>query len=134
MASFLDDAASAIAEAAGWRQPTADKEGIYSFFLQGGQEMRLFSPDGGNTLVFCSTVQTLPDDARAREELLQAQAQRAVAAAKERKSILALEEEVLILHRMVTAKVTGLAELPGIAEEFLNDLDWWKAQAARLSA
>lgn len=134
MASFLDDAASAIAEAAGWRQPVADKEGAYSFFLQGGLEMRLFSPDGGNTLVLRSTVQTLPDDARAREELLQAQAQRAVAAAKERKSVLALEEEALVLHRMVTAKATGLAELPGIVEAFLNDLDWWKAQAARLSA
>ena len=133
MASFLDSAASAIAGAAGWKPPKADEQGAYSFTLQGELEMRLFSPDGGNTLVFWSSVQILPDDAYSREELLLAHAQRAVAACKDRETVLVLENDTLILQRVIQGKETPLEALPGIAEGFLNDLAWWKKQAARLA-
>ena len=133
MASFLDRAASAIAEAAGWKRPRADERGVYAFSLQGDLDMCLFSPDGGNTVVLCSTVQVLPEDERMREELLLAQAQRAVAACMERKTTLALEENTLILHQVFRGKETAIEDIPGIAESFLNDLDWWRKQAARLT-
>ena len=132
MASFLDSAASAIAGAAGWKPPKADEQGVYAFAVQGDLDMRLFSPDGGNTLILWSAVQTLPEDRYTREELLLAHAQRAVAACKERGTVLALEGDTLILQRVLQARETPLEELPGIAERFLNDLDWWKKQAARL--
>lgn len=133
MASFLDSAASAIADAAGWKQPKPDKQGSYVFFLQGDLDMCLFSPDGGSTVVFYSTVQTLPEDERAQDELLLAQAQRAVAACKDRKTTLALEGDTLILQQIIRIKEAYLEEMPGIAEGFLNDLDWWRKQAARLT-
>ena len=133
MASFLDNAAAAIAAAAGWKRPSADEGGAYGFSLQGDLNMRMFSPDGGNTVIFCSVVQTLPEDGRSRGDVLLAHAQRAVAAGKERKTTLALEGDTLILHKVIQSKGTTLEELPGIAESFLNDLDWWKAQAARLA-
>ena len=133
MASFLDSAASAIADAAGWKPPTADDRGGYGFVLQGDLDMRLFSPDGGNTLIFWSSVQTLPVDEYKREELLLAHAQRAVAACKERRSVLALEGDTLILQRVIQGKEIPLEELPEVAKDFLNDLDWWKRQAARLA-
>ncbi|MDR3175504.1 MAG: molecular chaperone Tir [Desulfovibrio sp.] len=133
MASFLDSAASAVAAAAGWKRPEADERGIYGFSLRGDLDMRMFSPDGGGTVVFCSAVQTLPEEERARDELLLAQARRAVAACRERESTLALEGNTLVLQRVVRDKETALEELPGIAECFLNDLDWWRKQAARLA-
>lgn len=133
MASFLDNAAAAIASAAGWKPPSADEGGAYGFSLQGDLDMRMFSPDGGNTVIFCAAVQTLPEDGRARDDLLLAHAQRAVAAGKERKTALALEGDALILQRVIQSKGTSLEEMPGIAEGFLNDLDWWRKQAARLA-
>ena len=133
MATFLDSAAYAIAEAAGWKQPKADDGGSYRFSLRGELDMRVFSPDGGNTVVLYSTVQTLPEDARTREELLLAHAQRAVAACLERKTTLALEGGALVLQRVFQSRETSLEEVPGMAESFLDDLDWWRAQAARLA-
>ncbi len=133
MASFLDNAASAIADAAGWKQPKADQDGVYGFSLQGDLDMRMLSPDGGNTVIFYAAVQALPEEERARDDLLLAHAQRAMAAGKERKTTLALEGDTLVLQRVVQGRETALEELPGIAEGFLNDLGWWRKQAARLA-
>lgn len=133
MESFLDSAASAIAAAAGWSPPKADERGIYRFFLRGDLEMHMFSPDGGNTLILWSIVQTLPEEARARDDLLLAQAQRAVAACRERDTALALEGDSLILQRVIQSRESSLEDVPGIAEGFLNDLEWWRKQAARLA-
>lgn len=133
MASFLDSAASVIAEAAGWKQPKADERGAYTFSLRGDLDMNVFSPDGGNTLIFHATVQALPEEERACDDLLLAQAQRAVAACKERGTTLALEGDTLILQRVIQGRETALEAMPGIAEGFLNDLDWWRKQAARLA-
>jgi hypothetical protein len=133
MASFLDSAASAIADAAGWKPPKADEQGVYAFHLRGELDMRMFSPDGGNTAILWSAVQTLPGEEHTREELLLACAQRAVAACKERKTALVLEKDTLILQRVIKVKETPFEEVPGIAESFLNDLEWWKKQAARLA-
>lgn len=133
MASFLDNSASAIADAAGWKRPAPDEQGGYGFFLRDDLDIHMFSPDGGNTVVLWSSVQTLPEDEYAREELLLAQAQRAVAACRERKTTLALEGEALILQQVIPARGTALEEMPGVAEAFLNDLAWWRKQAARLA-
>jgi hypothetical protein len=131
MASFLDSAALAIADAAGWKRPQADDEGAYTFSVQGGLDMRLFSPDGGNTLIFCATVQDLPEEEKAREDLLLVQSQRAVGVAKERKTILALNEDTLLLQRVLPSRETRLEDMSAIAEAFFNDLAWWRAQVAR---
>lgn len=133
MGSFLDSAASAIAAAAGWKPPKADERGTYGFSLRGDLDMRMFSPDGGNTLILWGAIQDLPEDERARDDLLLAQAQRAVAACRERGTVLALEGDSLILQRVVQGRETSLEAVPGIAEGFLNDLEWWKKQAARLA-
>ena len=133
MASFLDSAAVAIAHAANWKPPKADGQGVYEFSLRDGLDMRLFSPDGGNTVILWSTVQTLPDDVREREELLLAQAQRSVASCRERGTTLALEGDALIIQRVLHPRQNTLEDIPGIAEDFLNDLTWWRAQAARLA-
>lgn len=133
MASFLDSSASAIAEAAGWKKPVADERGGYAFSLQGDLDMRLFSPDGGNTVIFVAVVQVLPEDERSQDELLLAHAQRAVAACKERGTTLAIEGDSLVLQRVIPGREALLKDMPRIAEGFLNDLGWWRKQAARLA-
>ena len=133
MSSYLDKAAATVATAAGWRQPEPDAQGRYCFTLRGGLNLAMFSPDG-NAVILRAEVQALPGEEIPRENLLRAQAKLAVAEFKERKSILALEGDVLILHRVVFAKDTPLENMSAIVETFLNDLDWWKKQAARLAA
>ena len=133
MASYLEQSITGIAQAAGWQQPAADAAGGYSFSLQEHLDFYLFSPDGGNTIIFTSTVQSLPEDMQEQEDLLLAQAQRAVMAARTRASTLALRENNLILQQIISSKTTPLDDMPKIAEGFLNDLAWWRAQAVRLA-
>lgn len=130
MPSYLDNAAAKVALAAGWQAPSPDAEGHYQFTLRGGLALTMFSPDG-NTIILRAAVQSLPGEEGPRENFLRAQAKLAVAAFKERKAVLALEGEQLILHQMIPSKETPLENLPGLVKAFLNDLDWWKAQAAR---
>ena len=133
MPSYLDNAAAKVASAAGWREPKPDGEGRYRFALQGGLALDMFSPDG-NAIILRAAVQPLPDEEAPRENLLRAKAKLAVAASRERKTVLALEDDNLILHRVLPSKETPLENMPGIVKAFLNDLDWWKAQAARLAS
>lgn len=133
MPSYLDNAAAKVASAAGWREPKPDGEGRYNFVLQGGLGFAMFSPDG-NAIILRAEVQPLPAEEAPRENLLRAKAKLAVAAARERKTVLALEGDGLILHRVVPSRETPLESMPGIVKAFLNDLDWWKAQAARLAS
>ena len=133
MPSYLDNAAATVASAAGWREPKPDGEGRYHFTLQGGLALDMFSPDG-NAIILRAAVQSLPDEEALRENLLRAKAKLAVAASRERKTVLALEGDDLILHLVVPSRETPLESMPGIVKAFLNDLDWWKAQAARLAS
>ena len=129
MPSYLDNAASAICAAAGWRESEPDAQGRYHFSLRGGLGLTMLSPDG-KTIVLRAEVQRLPDEETPREDMLRTQARLAVLALKDRPSTLALEGDALILHQVVYAKDTPLAKMPAVAEAFLNDLDWWKAQSA----
>lgn len=133
MPSYLDNAAAKVASAAGWREPQPDGEGRYSFTLRGGLGFAMFSPDG-NAIILRAEVQSLPHEEAPRENLLRAKAKLAVVAFRERKTVLALEGDDLILHRVVPSRETPLENMPGIVKAFLNDLDWWKAQAARLAS
>ncbi len=133
MSSYLDNAATLVATAAGWRAPKPDAGGRYHFALRGGLGLTMFSPDG-NAIILRAEVQTLPAEESPRENMLRAQAKLAVAALKERRTTLALEGDVIILHRVVPDRETPVERMPAIVETFLNDLDWWKKQAARLAA
>ena len=132
MATYLENAVARIVQAAGWQKPAANAAGVYNFTLQGDLDFSLFSPDGGNNVILTSPVQSLPEDNRAQEALLQALAQRAVLAARTRRSTLALYEDKLIVQQRIQSKTIPLNDIPQIAESFLNDVAWWRAQAARL--
>jgi hypothetical protein len=130
--TLSQQAADAIASAAGWRPAKPDDDGVFRFHLEGDLEMDFFSPDG-RTGVFRSTLATLPDSEAEADELLRICAQRAVAAGRKRKSVVSLDDGRLQLHR--TVRLDGLSPdmlarlIPHEARDFLNDLAWWRVQA-----
>jgi hypothetical protein len=129
--SLLQEAAHAVAQAAGWKTPHRDGNGAYQFQLEGDLNMEFFSPEG-RTGILHSMLKPLPETDAEADALLQKCAQRAVACCKTRKSILSVDQAGLHLHRSFRLDELSPDMLrrtaPTEARDFLNDLAWWKNQ------
>jgi len=135
--ALLQNAVSALAAQAGWRQPVQADDGAYHFRLAGELDFAVFSPDG-RQCVIRATLMSVPDTGAERDELLALVAQRQVGACRTRASTVALEKagdnllresmqgERLILYRL-TDMSSGQEVLNLSVKDFLNDLAWWKA-------
>lgn len=145
--ALMDDAARAVAEAAGWKKPEAEA-GVFRFQLQGGLDFAMFSPDG-RVCVVRGDVGPVPAGGPARDDALADAARRQVGASRRRASVLAVEKpgqglpgdplagERLILFRQIRMAADAMETLAVEVRDFLNDLAWWRASldnAPRLGA
>lgn len=131
----LDDKVRALAVTAGWKTPRPEQGGSYSFRLEDGLDLKLFSPDGRWCFLLADLC-ALPEPVHERESLLRKITGQQAGICRERASIVALERqedaaargldgERLILQSRVPLDVPQQL-FEGAVRDFLNDLAWWK--------
>ena len=114
----LDDKVRALAVTAGWKSPRPGQDGSYSFRLEDGLDLKVFSPDG-RLCFLLADLRALPEPGHERDSLLVALERQEDAAAR------GLDGERLILQSRVPVDVPQ-QEFDGAVRDFLNDLAWWK--------
>ena len=124
----LDDKVRALAVTAGWKTPRPGQDGSYSFRLEDGLDLKVFSPDG-RLCFLLADLHALPEPGHERDSLLRKVAgERASVVALERQEDAAargLDGERLILQSRVPVDVPQ-QEFDDAVRDFLNDLAWWK--------
>lgn len=132
---LLDDKVRALAMTAGWKTPRPERDGSYSFRLEDGLDLKVFSPDGRECLLLADLL-VLPEAGYERDNLLRSVAGRQAGICRERASVVALERQedaavrgldgaCLILQSRVPVDVSQ-REFDNAVRDFLNDLAWWK--------
>ena len=132
---MLRNAVQSICSRAGWKEPSADGKGAYSFDLEGGLTFSLSSPDGERLLARSALLAPKAGLEIAGETLVTVMNITAARYAKF-KAVTALNPETGALELYA---FTGLRDGDDGAwetfmEDFLNELSFWKAQPALLSA
>ena len=131
----LDDKVRALAVTAGWKTPRPGQDGSYSFRLEDGLDLKVFSPDG-RLCFLLADLHALPEPGHERDSLLRKVAGQQAGICRERASVVALERqedaaargldgERLILQSRVPVDVPQ-QEFDDAVRDFLNDLAWWK--------
>lgn len=131
----LDDKVRALAVTAGWESPRPGQDGSYSFRLEDGLDLKVFSPDG-RLCFLLADLHALPEPGHGRDSLLRKVAGQQAGICRERASVVALERqedaaargldgERLILQSRVPVDVPQ-QEFDDAVRDFLNDLAWWK--------
>ena len=103
----LDDKVRALAVTAGWKTPRPGQDGSYSFRLEDGLDLKVFSPDG-RLCFLLADLHALPEPGHERDSLLRKVAGQQAGICRERASVVALE-------RQEDAAVRGLDGAPDIA-------------------
>ena len=127
--SLLQEVVDAVTDAAGWRSAEPDAEGVYHFRLKGNLDMDMLSPDGRNCILR-GDLGPIPDSDSEAESLLRLCAGRVVGSCRKRRSVLSLQDDRLILYRLVRMDASNPGTVSREAEGFLNDLAWWQGQIA----
>ena len=65
----LDDKVRALAVTAGWKSPRPGQDGSYSFRLEDGLDLKVFSPDG-RLCFLLADLHALPEPGHGRDSLL----------------------------------------------------------------
>ena len=65
----LDDKVRALAVTAGWKSPRPGQDGSYSFRLEDGLDLKVFSPDGRLCFLLAG-LRALPEPGHGRDSLL----------------------------------------------------------------
>lgn len=125
--SLLQEAVDSMTSAAGWKQARPNAEGVYHFRLQGNLDMDILSPDGLNCILQ-SNLGPLPEEEAEAEKLLRLCAGRVVGSCRKRRSILSLQDDRLVLYRIVRMNASDPGAVSREAKGFLNDLAWWQNQ------
>ena len=130
----LDDKVRALAVTAGWKTPRPGQDGSYSFRLEDGLDLKVFSPDG-RLCFLLADLHALPEPGHERDSLLRKVASQQAGICRERASVVALngrkmrlrgaDGERLILHVRVPVDVPQQSSTM-LSTGFLNDLAWWK--------
>jgi hypothetical protein len=131
----LDDKVRALAVTAGWKTPRPEQDGSYSFRLEDGLDLKLFSPDG-RWCFFLADLCVLPEPGHERDSLLRKVTGLQAGICRERASVMALErqedavargldgERLILQSRVPVDEPQPLFERA--VRDFLNDLAWWK--------
>ena len=122
----LNEIITVICQAAGWSPREAGPSGSVSFALADGSLFEILKPDDW-TLFFRADLGVRPEDETGADELARRLGALAAGAFSIRRSTLALADGRFRLHRRVDLRETALEGLPDICADFLNDLDWWRA-------
>lgn len=125
--SRVKNAAEAIAQAAGWKQPRPGEDGRFRFSLEEGLDMEMFSPDG-STCIMRGIVASLPAEGPEAETALAEYAKRAVGRARTGKTVLTVEEGRTVLFRDMRLDKLTPEEVVREARDFLNDFAWWRGR------
>ena len=132
MSAQLQRIADAITRNAGWKAASPDEEGILRFSLDGGLDFCLLSPEGRTAILLAdlgpAPVQGMGDDELSRLASV------AAAALKKRRSVFAVAEGRLELHRAFAMNGLSDAEACTHTRDVLNDSAWWKRQVERSGA
>lgn len=131
----LDDKVRALAVTAGWKTPRPEQDGSYSFRLEEGLDLKLFSPDGRWCFLLAELL-VLPEAGHERDSLLRKVLGQQAGICRERAAVVALERqedvvarglegERLVLQSRVPVDVPQ-PQFDGAVRDFLNDLAWWK--------
>ena len=118
-----------------WMTPRPGQDGSYSFRLEDGLDLKVFSPDG-RLCFLLADLHALPEPGHERDSLLRKVAGQQAGICRERASVVALERqedavargldgERLILQSRVPVDVPQ-QEFDDAVRDFLNDLAWWK--------
>ena len=127
MTPLLQNVADIITEAAGWKKALPDSDGVYRFFLEGGLEFDLLTPENKTGILRADLGNAPSGDAQDDTELRRL-ARLAAGSLRKRRSIFSIAGSRMELYR--TFRITGTAPQEIITEtrDFLNDLAWWKRQ------
>lgn len=131
----LDDKVRALAVTAGWKTPRPEQDGSYSFRLEDGLDLKLFSPDGRGCFLLADLL-ALPEAGYERDSLLRKVAGQQTGICRERASVVAVERredalargldgDRLILQSRVSVDAPQ-QQFDNAVRDFLNDLAWWK--------
>lgn len=88
----LDDKVRALAVTAGWKTPRPGQDGSYSFRLEDGLDLKVFSPDG-RLCFLLADLHALPEPGHERDSLLRKVAGQQAGICRERASVVALERQ-----------------------------------------
>ena len=128
MTSPLQQTADIITRAAGWNQALPDDDGVFRFFLEGGLDFELFSPES-STGILLAVLDAVPsENDEHADDVVRRAASLAAGCMKKRRSVLSIGERGFELYR--TFRLSDISEADLLAEvrDFLNDLAWWKKQ------
>ena len=92
----LDDKVRALAVTAGWKTPRPGQDGSYSFRLEDGLDLKVFSPDG-RLCFLLADLHALPEPGHERDGLLRKVAGQQAGICRERASVVALERRKMRL-------------------------------------
>ena len=131
----LDDKVRALAVTAGWKTPRPGQDGSYSFRLEDGLDLKVFSPDG-RLCFLLADLRALPEPGHERDSLLRKVAGHQAGICRERASVVAVERredavargldgDRLILQSRVSVDAPQ-QQFDAAVRDFLNDLAWWK--------
>jgi len=131
MPVLLQQVADILTEAAGWNRVEPDESGVYSFFIDGGLDFELLSPDN-RLAVLRADIGRVPSVPEEADQKLAEMAKLAVGCLKKRRSILAVSNgrfELQATFPIYNASPIELTSfVPRLVKDFLNDLAWWKKQ------
>jgi hypothetical protein len=121
--------AEAVRQAAGWHKVPKQVDSAVEFELEGHTTFKLIQPSD-HLAAFTAKVIICPADVTEADELARRLGQLAAAAFCRRRSTLSLSQGHYLLHLAFEPSL-GLAEIPSLCSDFLNDLDWWRHNSSR---
>lgn len=128
MASSLQRIADIITQGAGWKKAIPDEEGIFRFFLDGGLDFCLRTPDNKSALLLADLGAAPQSSGLTSADDLERLASLAAASLKKCRSTFSIAGDRLELHRFFSLRENNERDIQIEVRDFLNDLAWWKKQ------
>ena len=126
MGKNLTAAVERLSQAAGWRMPEPDVDGIYRFLLDDGLDMDVFSPDGA-WCIFTADLGAAPEAWNSAGDASLAElGWKAAAVMRSQISVLSTNGGRLELTVRVPFSQLSDDVLLETVRKFLNDQAWWR--------